>query len=227
MSNGWGPLFFLVGVGGVAIAAWEIYRVVQANAAGAAPGGGTVDPPQDPSQIPYTPPAAQIPQQPAPYYQAPAYYPATPIYPPAPAAPVGAGARSVSVAGKQRIKAAEGLRLARYKDGPGYSIGYGHFIKPGENYTTITSLKALQLFNADIANVQQIINAHVRVALTQNEYDVLADVVYNKGSIPSALLSRVNAGDVAGARALLGVYSSTATLPGLQTRWFNDEGLYA
>ena len=40
---------------------------------------------------------------------------------------------------KEYIKAHEGLRLKVYKDSLGKkTIGYGHLIKIGENYTTIT-----------------------------------------------------------------------------------------
>lgn len=51
---------------------------------------------------------------------------------------------------KEYIKAHEGLRLKVYKDSLGKkTIGYGHLIKIGENYTTITLEQANQLFEED------------------------------------------------------------------------------
>ena len=222
-DDGMGPLFLIVGVGALAVGGWEIYRLVQANAAAA--GGADAGAGSDPAMTAPQAPAQPLPAPAQPYAYYPAPYPVTPypVYPPA-----GAGVRSVSAQGRQMIMAEEGLQLTRYRDGKGYSIGYGHQIQPGENYTTITSAKALQLFNADIARVQQIINSHVRVALTQDEYDALADLVYNVGHVPTTVLSRLNAGDYAGAGAAFAqvIYAQGVQNPGLVNRRQADINLW-
>jgi lysozyme len=51
---------------------------------------------------------------------------------------------------KEYIKNHEGLVLHVYKDSLGKkTIGYGHLVLPGENFTTITKEQANQLFEKD------------------------------------------------------------------------------
>lgn len=51
---------------------------------------------------------------------------------------------------KEYIKVHEGLVLHVYKDSLGKkTIGYGHLVLPGENFTTITKEQANQLFEVD------------------------------------------------------------------------------
>ena len=51
---------------------------------------------------------------------------------------------------KRQIMLRESCSLTVYKDNTGYSIGYGHRLKKGENYKKISKKKAEQLFLEDI-----------------------------------------------------------------------------
>jgi lysozyme len=140
----------------------------------------------------------------------------------------------ISASGETFIKNIEGLRLQRYPDAGGYSIGYGHFIQPGEAIgATITPAIANQLFEGDIATVEHALNSLVTVPqLTQSEYDALADLVFNIGADAfgsSTLLKKLNAGDYPGAAAEFGrwVYSQGNILPALVDRRKKDAQLFA
>lgn len=117
----------------------------------------------------------------------------------------------ISDAGAAFIKQEEGYRLTSYPDAGGYSIGYGHFITPNDrtNYglpaeagVTISAELADQLFADDILKVENVINENVTAVISQNQFDALADFIYNIGStafLNSTLLAELNAGNYAGA----------------------------
>lgn len=111
------------------------------------------------------------------------------------------------------IRQEEGLSLVSYPDAGGYSIGYGHFIRasdlvnygiPNEAGVQISQALADQLFSDDILRVENVINQNVTVVLSQNQFDALADFIYDVGSdgfLSSTLLRDLNAGNYAGAAA--------------------------
>jgi GH24 family phage-related lysozyme (muramidase) len=128
----------------------------------------------------------------------------------------------ISDAGALFIKQEEGLRLTSYPDAGGYAIGFGHFITandsvnyglPSEAGVSISQALADQLFADDSLKVENVINQNVAAVLSQNQFDALADFVYNVGSgdpnaippidgfLTSTLLEKLNAGDYAGAAA--------------------------
>lgn len=83
-----------------------------------------------------------------------------------------------------QIMSRESCSLTVYKDNKGYSIGYGHRLKKGENYKKISKAKAEQLFREDIKCVEVSINRilkNVKFKPTQNFIDGLADLIYNCG----------------------------------------------
>lgn len=85
---------------------------------------------------------------------------------------------------KRQIMLRESCSLTVYKDNTGYSIGYGHRLKKGENYKKISKKKAEQLFLEDIKSVEVSINRilkNIKFKPTQNFIDGLADLVYNCG----------------------------------------------
>lgn len=121
----------------------------------------------------------------------------------------------LSPAGLKMLERLEGLKLARYPDGAGYSIGYGHFIRPGENLTTITMGQARELLENDVRQVEAAVNDLVDVAITQWQFDALVMLAYNIGTDQdedtiaeglgdSTLLRLLNAGDRAGAAQQFG-----------------------
>ena len=99
-----------------------------------------------------------------------------------------------------------------YKDAGGHSIGFGHFIQPGENYTTIDMPKALNLLRRDTAGAQSAVAALVKVPLAQNQVDALVSLVYNIGMTNfsnSTLLKKLNAGDFKAAADQFNVWNKT------------------
>lgn len=92
----------------------------------------------------------------------------------------------MSSTGLENIKSYENCRLTKYKDSKGYSIGWGHLIKKGENYTKISQATADKLFVKDIAWVNDAINRILKpfgnkVKFSQGFIDGLGDLIYNCG----------------------------------------------
>lgn len=92
----------------------------------------------------------------------------------------------ISQSGVDFIKQTELCVLKRYKDNYGYSIGYGHLIKKGENIgETITKERADELFRQDLERdvmpaVRRICKT-LHFVPTQSIVDGLASLVYNCG----------------------------------------------
>lgn len=65
----------------------------------------------------------------------------------------------------------------------GATIGYGHLIKPGENFSGgITERVATELLRADIAATERAVQNNITVPLMQNQYDALVIFAYNIGA---------------------------------------------
>lgn len=101
------------------------------------------------------------------------------------------------------IKQSEGLSLQVYKDAVGLpTIGYGHLIKAGESFTTITEAQAEALLKSDLKQFEVCVTNMVTVKLNQNQFDALVSFAFNLGCAnlkSSTLLKKLNAGDYAGA----------------------------
>jgi GH24 family phage-related lysozyme (muramidase) len=97
----------------------------------------------------------------------------------------------------------EGKRLQAYPDAGGYSIGFGHRIRPGENFAGgIDNATALRLLSEDTKAATEAVLKLVKVPLNQNQLAALTDFVYNVGASKfanSTLLKKLNIGDYAGA----------------------------
>lgn len=101
---------------------------------------------------------------------------------------------------KNFIAGFEGKVLHAYRDVAGrLAIGYGHLIKPGENFAGgITDAQAQQLLAQDTASTREWVQALVQRKLTGNQLDALTDLAYNIGTgafARSTLLRDINAGD--------------------------------
>lgn len=108
------------------------------------------------------------------------------------------------------IKRFEGFSAVPYRDAQGWSIGYGHFILPGENLTQIDKAQAEVLLRKDAAIAEAAVDTHVTVPLTQNQFDALVSFVYNIGVsafTKSTLLRKLNSGDYAAAAAQFAVWN--------------------
>ena len=113
----------------------------------------------------------------------------------------------ISTQGLELIKRFEGLRLQAYMPTPidVPTIGYGH-TKTAKLGMTITARGAEMLLKQDLAWVEAAVNKHVKVTLTQPQYDALCSFVYNLGATNfrrSTLLKRLNEGNFAAAASEL------------------------
>lgn len=65
----------------------------------------------------------------------------------------------------------------------GATIGYGHLIKPGEDFRNgITENQATELLRADIATAEHAVKNNISAPLTQNQFDALVIFAYNIGT---------------------------------------------
>lgn len=122
------------------------------------------------------------------------------------AAAVGGAAMTqrLSYAGLQRLKQEEGFSHTPYPDHKGYSIGYGHLIRPGESLTYVTREQGEELLLQDVTWAEDAVSAAVQVPLSVNQFDALVLFAYNVGAPAfraSTLVRLLNAGDYAGAAA--------------------------
>lgn len=129
------------------------------------------------------------------------------------------------------IKKFEGFSPTPYRDARGYSIGYGHFILPGENLTNVTEDQAAQLLARDTSTAQSAVLNYVSVPLTQNQNDALVSLAYNIGVSAfknSTLLKKLNAGDYQGAADQFTVWrlSQDTVIPALVERRAAERDLF-
>jgi lysozyme len=104
----------------------------------------------------------------------------------------------ISAAGIAAICRREGFAATPYADHKGFSIGYGHLIKPGENLTRVTVDQATQLLQNDIAWAVQAVADSITVPVSQSQFDALVSFAFNVGGGAfkrSTLVRRINAGD--------------------------------
>lgn len=101
----------------------------------------------------------------------------------------------------------EGIILQSYKDTGGVlTIGAGHTAHAGDPIPTpgmeISLIEAINIFRSDIVKYEKGVRRHVKVDLTQNQFDAVVSWHFNTGAVASATLTKkLNAGDFAGAAA--------------------------
>lgn len=97
------------------------------------------------------------------------------------------------------IEGFEGFSATVYPDvGGRNTVGFGHLIKPGETFDTITQDQASALLGQDLLVAENAVNNLVTVTLNQNQFDALVDFTYNLGAgnlRTSHLLAAVNNSD--------------------------------
>lgn len=100
------------------------------------------------------------------------------------------------------IAGQEGFSPNKYKDAAGYSIGYGHFIKPSDPASIqngpISQEIALELLRSDVKKAEAAVRKYITVPLTQSQFDALVDFTYNCGTgalEKSTLRKQLNAGN--------------------------------
>lgn len=104
---------------------------------------------------------------------------------------------NVSPAGRAFIERNEGCSLGAYWDVDGWSIGYGHHGAGVTEGLQITREQADTLLAHDLVWVEAAVSSEISATLTQNQFDALADFVYNEGAAAlrtSTLARLINAG---------------------------------
>ncbi|HKU64445.1 MAG TPA: lysozyme [Rhizomicrobium sp.] len=100
-----------------------------------------------------------------------------------------------------------GLKPYRSPERGSDTVGWGHKILPGEDYSRgLTVAEADQLFLKDLARHQRLVQERVKVPLTQQQFDAMVSLAYNLPAAfnpgplnTSTLLSKLNEGDYTGA----------------------------
>lgn len=116
----------------------------------------------------------------------------------------------ISQRGINRIKQHERFMPEPYRDQAGYpTIGWGHRIGPGEQFTRIDEAEGERLLRRDLAIAEEAVGRLVTAPLTQNQYDALISFVFNVGAgafefggpgkTHSTILKKLNALDYSGA----------------------------
>ena len=129
----------------------------------------------------------------------------------------------LSQAGVELIKRFEGLRLTAYLDAVGIpTIGYGSTegVPMGQK---ITESEAEALLRKDLVRFEKAVNDHVKVKISQNQYDAMVSLAFNIGAsafAKSTLVRVLNEGGYAEAadQFLRWDKARGKTLPGLATR---------
>ena len=132
------------------------------------------------------------------------------------------------------IKQHEGLRLVAYPDpasgGKPWTIGFGstHGVRQG---LKINAQQAEDMLRETLVEFEEVVNTHVKVPLTQNQFDSLMSFIYNVGPrnfIGSSVLSKLNDGDTKGAADALLLWDRAAhhVVPGLHTRRVDERAVF-
>ena len=127
--------------------------------------------------------------------------------------------KDISATGYAIIKQFEGFKAQAYKDTGGvWTIGFGTTKYPNgvavKQGDTCTTMQAEAWLMNDCAWVDKCLDDHIKVTVTQNQFDALASFVYNVGAtafVKSTLLRRLNAGEMSLAANEF-------------DRWVNDNG---
>lgn len=92
----------------------------------------------------------------------------------------------------------ESFSSKRYKDGLGYSIGFGHKLLPNENINEISLKQAIVLLENDVILTHKVIHQYVKIILTDEQKIAISSFIFNVGRsafINSTLLKELNNGN--------------------------------
>lgn len=127
-------------------------------------------------------------------YALPEYSEASLRYPPSPISGLSTGS-----AGLAYIRQFEGFRGIPYRDPIGkMTVGYGHLVRKGEYFDGVTRDHGEQLMRQDVLLAEAVVKRHVRVPLSDSQFDALVSLVYNIGEgnfRKSTLVKKLNRGN--------------------------------
>ena len=125
------------------------------------------------------------------------------------------GERHINDEGLALIQRFESLRLEPYMDAnDGWTVGWGHLLRWGEEPRTITREEADELLRQDLAEAERAVERLVLVPLNDNQFSALVSFTYNLGQgnlRKSDLLDKLNQGDY-------------KAVPKELMRWVKDDG---
>lgn len=91
--------------------------------------------------------------------------------------------RHITQKGLDLIKRFEGFSSTVYICSAGYpTIGYGHRIKEGEKFTTLSETQAEVLLRRDIHTAERSVLRLIDIPLTASQFDALVSFTYNLGA---------------------------------------------
>lgn len=137
----------------------------------------------------------------------------------------------ISEAGVAFIKEWEGFAAQVYDDVAGYgTIGYGHKLREGERFGTLTEAQADTLLRADLARFVRAVKKSVP-HLQQHQFDALVSFTYNVGEgalLTSKLIKRMREGDIEGAAEEFErwCYAGGKPVPGLTKRRLAERAMF-
>jgi len=122
---------------------------------------------------------------------------------------------SISSEVKALVKQLEGFSKTAYPDAKGHSIGYGHFIKPGEEHLLDKSLseeEAEKYLEEDIKSHQKPWMGQLKEDTPSGVVTALTSLAYNVGPYSPGLkkaVAAINAGDTDGAAKIIAEYNKS------------------
>ena len=91
--------------------------------------------------------------------------------------------RHITQEGLNLIKQYEGFSSTTYLCPAGYpTIGYGHLVRAGEDFTTLTEEAAEQLLRKDVASAERAVCRLINTPLTDGQFDALVSFTFNLGA---------------------------------------------
>lgn len=91
--------------------------------------------------------------------------------------------RHINEAGLALVKKFEGFSSEPYQDQAGhFTIGWGHLIMEGENFTEITPEEAENILQMDLNRAESAVDRLIKVTLTDNQFAALVSFTFNLGS---------------------------------------------
>ncbi|MGB6474609.1 MAG: hypothetical protein WBF04_11065, partial [Candidatus Sulfotelmatobacter sp.] len=137
--------------------------------------------------------------------------------------------QTLSKKGLDFIARHEGFRGKIYKDALGNpTIGYGHLIKPGEDFSKgVTKAQALALLKGDAQTAVSFVNGRLSGAAKQTQFDSLVDVAFNSERAAAILINRVNSSETIGPANFVNTLPhGYHSLPGLINRREDEANLF-